>query len=198
MPRQVDHQARRQAICDAVLLAAVREGFGQVTIRRVAAEAGASTSVVTHYVAGREELLRLTVRREVARRQAQLEALLAGVRPEGRLRAVIEWSVLGLDETTHRAWLALVVGAQTEPVLRRELDGFNAWWDTLLARCIRQLGAPSGLPADTLVDAINVVVDGMIMARFEEAEPWPSPRHRRTLDALLRSILLPPGQDGEC
>ncbi len=190
MPRHVDHDARRETICEAVRDIAIRDGFGEVTIRRVATHAGASTSVVTHYVPGRDELIRSAVSREVAVRQSELEGAVAGIRGTAGLRAVVEWAVLSPAEDAHRFWLAVVVGAQSEPVLRAELDGFNRWWSVLLARLAAQMEPPPANP-NLLIDAIDVVVDGMIFAGFDGGESWPIERRRRALDALLAPVGLP-------
>lgn len=184
MPRQVDRSARLETVRDAVVEIATQEGFAAVTIRRVAAHAGASTSVVTHYVSSREELLRIAVRGEVAARRAQAEAAVEGRTGAPAVRALVEWAVLGPGDDGHRFWLALVVGAQTEPVLRQELDGFNRWWGALLARCSAQMAPPPADPA-ALADALDVVVDGLVLAGFEERAAWPVSRRRRVLDALL-------------
>ena len=57
MPKQVDHQARRQEIADAVLRLAASQGLDAVTLRHVAAEAGVSMGRVQHYFATKDEML---------------------------------------------------------------------------------------------------------------------------------------------
>lgn len=189
MPRQVDRSTRLDALCDAVHDLAAEEGFGAVTIRRVAARTGASTSTVTHYVAGRDELVRAAVRRETARRRAPLDERAASLRGAAGVRAVVEWAVLGRTDAAHRFWLALVVGAQSDPVLREELDAFNRWWCDLLDRLVADLD-PSPAEPRTLVDALTVVVDGLVLAGFDDAEPWGRDRRRRTVDLLLAPLGL--------
>jgi len=187
VPRQVDHVARLDAIHDAVEQVAARDGFGAVTIRRIAAHAGASTSVVTHYVPSRDDLVRSAVRRAITVRQAQLDDLVGPVRGSEGLRAVVRWAVLGPTDLTHRFWLAILLGAQSDPVLRSELDAFNRWWSALLRRLVREMDPPPSDP-HALIDAVDVIVDGMILAGFEERAPWPDDRRRRTLDLLLAPL----------
>lgn len=184
MPRQVDHDARLATLSGAVRAIAIRDGFGAVTIRRVAAEAGASTSVVTHYVPSRDELIRSVVSREVTARQDEMERAVQGLRGAAGLRAVVEWAVLGPADDAHRFWLAVVVGAQSDHVLRAELDGFNLWWSALLNDLVAQMEPVPAAP-DLLVDAVDVVVDGMIVVGFDGRESWSVQRRRRVLDALL-------------
>ena len=52
MPRQVDGESRDRDIRDATLRVIASHGVSGVTIRRVASELGASTSVVTHFTRG--------------------------------------------------------------------------------------------------------------------------------------------------
>lgn len=187
MPRQVDHRARLAAIQDAVEDLAAREGFSAVTIRRIAAHAGASTSIVTHYVPSRDELVRAVVRRGITARQTQLDDLVGNLRGADGLRAVAQWAVLGPTDQSHRFWLAIVLGARSDSVLRTELDAFNQWWCALLGRLVNDMN-PDPIDPCALIDAIDVVVDGMILAGFEEQAPWPDDRRRRTLDLLLAPL----------
>lgn len=187
MPRQVNPADRLQLIHEAVIAIAVESGFAAVTIRAVAQRIGASTSAVTHYVSSREVLLGNSVRQELARQQAAAENAIAGLEDAAALRAFIEWAVLDRDEPTHRLWLSLVLGAATDPVLRAELDRFNAWWHGQIQGRIDHIR-----PADSevLVDLLNVLVDGLIVTAFDAGRPWQHDRRARMLDAVWRSIKL--------
>lgn len=185
MPRHVNSADRRALIEDAVIAIATGSGFAAVTIRAVALHIGTSTSAVTHYVENREELLRDAIQREIARGQAEAEAAVVGLDSAAALRAFIEWAVLGRDETDHRLWLALVVGAANDPVLRAELDRFNQWWSGRLQTWIEGVRpADSGVTADLL----NVLVDGLIVTAFDAGQPWPPDRRAKLLDTVWRSL----------
>ena len=57
MPRPLgDHDARRREVAEAVLRVLATRGFAGLTIRAVAAELEATTGVVTHYFATKDEL----------------------------------------------------------------------------------------------------------------------------------------------
>lgn len=58
MPKFVDPQARRDEVLAAAWRVIEREGIQGATIRAIAAEAGASTAVVTHYFRNKEDVLR--------------------------------------------------------------------------------------------------------------------------------------------
>lgn len=182
MPRQVDHAARLAAVSDAVVAIAAERGFAAVTIRAVADHLRASTSVVTHYVSSRDELLRLAVRRELEVRRAQAERAMAeGPHP---LRALVRWAVADLQDQVHRFWLSLLIAAPTEPVLRAELDGFNAWWGEHLRGLVQRSGVAD---PEVVADTLDVVVDGLVTAGFEDLD---AVRRDRVLDRVWSALGL--------
>lgn len=187
MPRQVNHEDRRALVEEAAIAIAIESGFAAVTIRAIAERMGASTSAVTHYVGSREELLRNAIRRELDLRREEAEAAIAGLEDAVALRAFIEWAVLGPDEASHRRWLALVLGAASEPLLRIELSLFNMWWSQQIHERIARLR-----PADPVLteDLINVLVDGLIITSFDMGQPWPAERRLKVLDTVWRALGL--------
>ena len=60
--RHSDHDKRRREIADVAVRLIAREGLEAVTVRRIAAEVGYSTTVVTHYFKNKHELLLWTYR----------------------------------------------------------------------------------------------------------------------------------------
>lgn len=182
MPRSVDSAARIDALAAAVADIAAESGFTAVTIRAVAHRIGASTSAVTHYASSRDDLLRGTVSREIDRRTAAAEHAIGSATGRAGLRALLEWAVLAPGERGHRLWLALVLAAPVEPVLRAELDRFNTWWD---ARVREFLADEGGAGA---ADLIAVVVDGLVITGFDDGTPWSIGRRTAVLDALWREL----------
>lgn len=92
MPKQVDHEARRAAISDAVVRLLAQEGLEAVSLRNVAAEAGVSTGQVQHYFPSREAMMefalrtiagRVALRIEAAGPEADPRRLLAALLPTG-------------------------------------------------------------------------------------------------------------------
>ena len=71
MPKVVDHEERRGEVAAAVWRIVSRDGLEAATVRRVAAETGMSTSVVSHYFAGKDDLLRLAFRIAARKRSRQ-------------------------------------------------------------------------------------------------------------------------------
>ncbi|MER8036404.1 TetR/AcrR family transcriptional regulator [Streptomyces hydrogenans] len=185
MPRQVDHAARLAAVEDAVVAIAGDAGFDAVTIRAVAGRVGASTSVVTHYVGSREELLCNAVRRELDSRRSEAEAASRGLDGEAALRAMVEWAVLSPTERSHRFWLALVLHTAGQPTLRGELNRFNQWWNQRIERLLHEAGSAD--PAKE-ADLISLFVDGIVVSGFDAGEPWTPERRTKLLDAVWATL----------
>ncbi|HEY0701005.1 MAG TPA: TetR/AcrR family transcriptional regulator [Micromonospora sp.] len=56
-PARTDHDARRHDVSEAVWRVLAEHGFAGLTLRAVATAMGASTGLVTHYFAGKRELV---------------------------------------------------------------------------------------------------------------------------------------------
>jgi AcrR family transcriptional regulator len=82
MPKEVDHDERREELLEAVWRVIARDGMEGTTIRGIAKETGWSTGVLSHYFADKDEIvtsaLRLAYERIATRWDQKLEGL-AGV-----------------------------------------------------------------------------------------------------------------------
>jgi AcrR family transcriptional regulator len=83
MPKEVDHDERREELLEAVWRVIARDGMEGTTIRGIAKETGWSTGVLSHYFADKDDIigsaLRLAYERIGARWEAKLRDL-TGVR----------------------------------------------------------------------------------------------------------------------
>lgn len=187
MPRQTDHGARREALCAAVCEIARRDGFHAVTVRAVSAALGASTSAVTHYYASRDDLVGAAVRRELDAFRETVAAAVAGRHGTDALLALVTAAVVTAPGEARGLWLGIVEGARRDAVLRRELAGFNAFWDARVARHAAE-AAPDPVRRAALVDAVDVVTSGLVSLSFEDEE-WDEPRRRALVAGLLGPLL---------
>lgn len=187
MPRSVDHDARRSAIDNAVIAIASESGFAAVTVRAVSLHIGSSTSVVTHYVKSRNDMLRNAVRSEVDARITDADAAIGSREGSAGLRALLEWAVLGPVTRGHRFWLAAVLGSATQPLVRAELDRFNTWWATRVRGLLSQTAVDD---PDLAADTLNVLVDGLVVNSFYEGSPWVVKRRAALLDSIWNALGL--------
>lgn len=93
MPKQVDHQARREAIAHALWRVVDEQGWSKATMREVAREAGVSLGQLQHYFSSRAEMLAFGVEcaaEETTRRIGeQLEELSQPPHPRDALRVIL-------------------------------------------------------------------------------------------------------------
>jgi AcrR family transcriptional regulator len=83
MPKDVDHDERREELLEAVWHVIARDGMERATIRAIAKETGWSSGVLAHYFADKDDIigsaLRLMYERIAARWEVKLEGL-SGIR----------------------------------------------------------------------------------------------------------------------
>jgi AcrR family transcriptional regulator len=79
MPKEVDHDARREQLLEAVWVVIARDGLEGATIRRIAKETGWSAGVLAHYFADKDEILESALRLAYERINARCDEKLQGL-----------------------------------------------------------------------------------------------------------------------
>ena len=126
MPKIVNHEERRKRLVDAVWSLAVRGGIEQVTLRKVADEAGVSMGQVQHYYSSMQALIRDALDRAVRAVNANIEneVRAAGeTSPEAVLRTCLH-ALTSADQESMRLMrfsLAAVGRAVSDPTMARVL-----------------------------------------------------------------------------
>jgi AcrR family transcriptional regulator len=195
MPRAVDPLERRSKVAAAARAVIARDGLDGASVRRVAAEAGSSTTVVTHYFADKQALLAAAVEDAYAavtgRMAAHVEAGPGGL---PTLRAVL-LEALPLDAGRAgeaRVWMAFWSAASTRPALREVQRAGYREWRELVARVLEEAVERGQVVAD--VDATSVgeqlmcLVDGLLMQATLEPQRLPAHRQVSFLDAALAQL----------
>jgi AcrR family transcriptional regulator len=124
MPRVVDHDERRAAIAAALFRVVRRDGIHAVSVRTVAAEAGASPSALRHYFTSQDELLAFALQAVVDRVRARLVPLLPTLSGREGALTILE-QMLPLDATRRgetEVYFAFAARAQPDSALRRIRD----------------------------------------------------------------------------
>lgn len=190
MPRIVDAEERRGALCDAVVMIAADGGLGAVTVRSLAQRVGGSTTAITHYVGGREELVVMAVEREARRWRTRFEGKLRERSGLERLRVLATEATIGVTEIEQRAWVAFATAAVLDPLVRRALASFDDWWDAELRQSLRECGL-RGSALDRTQVAIDALVTGLVFSRATTTS-WSKPRARREIERLIDLVALAP------
>jgi AcrR family transcriptional regulator len=140
---------RRQAIVDAALAVARRQGLGATTVRDVAAEMGTSSGLIHHYFASMDDVLAAAFEHaavaDLERARTRIDT--AGRAP-ARLDAFIESYAPGHADWTMQLWLDAWSEAARRPALQRVSRALNREWQAMV-RSIIEAGIERG---DFVVD----------------------------------------------
>ncbi|MDG4827649.1 TetR family transcriptional regulator C-terminal domain-containing protein [Asanoa sp. WMMD1127] len=185
MPKRVDPTERRTLIADALMRVAAQRGLEAVSLRHVAAEAGATTGLVQHYFRTKDEMMLFALEVVSDRTEARIGAAVGALGPDPAPRDLVRAMVtqmLPLDEERRadgKVALAFLAYAATRPsvaeVQRRGALGLRDFFATLL---------PTGA-ATTLL----ALVEGLGL--YMLSGTYPAEVALRTLDDFLDAAFSP-------
>ncbi|MGW0915337.1 TetR/AcrR family transcriptional regulator [Streptomyces sp. NPDC002784] len=186
MPIDVDEVQRREAIAEATLAVAARDGARAVTIRAVAKELGGSTAMVTNYVPTRMALITNAVRAAESRWRTDLEARVQDLTGANRLRATVEWhlSTEPEDLLLRMLWVEMLSSAHADPggVDRQEPRETR---QEFLEASIDAGVADAALAADVL----SLLTRGYYISSIEEPGHWTPERAGRVAKAVVNALM---------
>jgi AcrR family transcriptional regulator len=187
MPKEVDHDERRDEILGAVAGVLADAGLRGLTIRSLAARLGGSPSMVTHYYRTRHSLLADIGPWILNKWQAEIESLL-GVEqdPAVQLRSVLAWLLPLTPESLveEKAGLSLLAGTESDTAavlgLREELDS----WVRDLVRS-HLVAVVDDAVVEPSLDLLYAGTRGITVCACEAPDAWPPERQMAVLDDLL-------------
>lgn len=194
MPRNVDHGKRREEVVEAARRVILREGIEAATTRAIAREAGYSNGVLTHYFAGKDDIMVSALR---SSRRRVVERLRGGLAGRGGMAALRELLLgdLPLDDERVRE-RGLEVGfwsrSLTSPaVLRAQRAGAED-----LRRLVRDLLDAAARAGEIrthedlgdVTDRLLALVDGLSVHRLLYPDRLGADRLERLLGAEIDRI----------
>jgi AcrR family transcriptional regulator len=188
MPPRGDHDARRREVSEAVWRVLAARGFGQLTLRAVAAEMGVSTGLLTHYFPTKKALVQYA--HDVAEERTSSRAL--RVPPaEGlpALRAAL-MDVLSLTPEAlamNRVWVSFWDAAIGDPELgASEKARYERWRGKLRphAEAAVARGEISGAVED-IVACAAAFAHGVVVQALFDPDRFPPARQVQLLDNFL-------------
>ncbi|NLP84914.1 TetR/AcrR family transcriptional regulator [Microbacterium sp. CFH 90308] len=154
MPKQVDHDQRRQAIAEALWQVVDQQGWSRATMREVAREAEVSLGQLQHYFSSRQEMLTFALDRAAEQTSGRVERAIAAhsqpPHPREALQIVLtEMLPLHADSRpTSRLQVAFVLEALHDPQLRSQARAGLQAGRERVAQIIRSAIADGSIPAD--------------------------------------------------
>ncbi|MCX2182859.1 TetR family transcriptional regulator C-terminal domain-containing protein [Streptomyces sp. SKN60] len=176
MPKQVDPEARRREVVDALFRVVVREGLQRASLRNVADEAGLNIGSLRHYFASQQELMRFAMQSMLDRVGARLLERVAdmgelGSRPYAeqlRLATGLLAELLPLDERRRAevtVFLDFNTAARTDPAFadlsRRTAEGARGLVRRVLGRLDATGALRPGLDLDVETERLASLLDGL-------------------------------------
>lgn len=194
MPREVDHERRRQQVVKIATELVAKGGLKALTVRDVAKAAGYSTAIVSHYFEDKGDLLLSTYQAAVARAARRIATALKSDPSslEGGLKAILP--ITPAQRRDWRLWVAFWGMAVAEPAFENEqrqrvndaLAVFEGIFTMRKARGLIAADADCNLLARQTISLINGL---SIQALFDPAH-WPL----ETQLATILSALEPQNQ----
>jgi AcrR family transcriptional regulator len=198
MPKVVDHDQRRRELLEATAAVIAAEGIQAATVRRIAAECGCTTGLVTHYFAEKDELV-IGALRQV--NSVSAERMLARARRASgleALRAVLMecLPLTGAARQEWHVWLSFWGVAWTSAALSAEHRVHYEVWRASIHNALRdaaRLGQTKpGLDLREATDRLVALVDGLgLQAMYEPRRLTPA-RVIAMIDAQLADFAVEP------
>lgn len=194
MPKVVDHNERRRQIAEAACRVIQRDGIDRVTVRTVAAEAGVSRGVMTHYFADVDQLYLYTLdvisdvgldqlSSHSPRNLKQLIDALAETLPS-------EPDTASASAVWVSLWGRTIGQPDFATAMRARWNDWRRAVSTLLTTAEAQGVLPKGAVTEDAVDDIVVTIDGINFQAGLSPERWPAKRQRKKLRELINRHFL--------
>ena len=181
----VDHNARRRRIAEVTADVIAREGLEAATIRRISAELGGPTKIITYYFSDKQELLRFTwehmaelYHEKVSHGPAHIiDCLLAMTTADEK--SVMRWRVYVAfwDRATRDSEFARIQRSHLDMTLK------------LLGNIVRAID-PNRTDAERISLLLNALVQGISLQSLVDPARWPPERIRVALTEQV-AMLLP-------
>jgi AcrR family transcriptional regulator len=199
VPARGDHDARRQQVSEAVWRVLAARGFGQLTLRAVAADMGVSTGLLTHYFPTKKALVQYA--HDVAEeRTSGRELRVAPAEGLSALRAAL-LDVLSLTPEAvamNRVWVSFWDAAIGDPELgASETARYQRWRGKLRPHVVAAVarGEISG-EVDDIVASAAALVHGLVVQALFDPARFPPDRQIRLLDNFLAHLVRRPSIGG--
>ncbi len=177
MPKIGAEASRKAALVDAAIAAVGRTGTQEVTVARIARDAGMSPALAHHYFGSKSQMLVAAMRHILALYGESVRRALADAPPDRRAEAIIAASLdsAHFDRDTTAAWLNFYPLTLTEPDAARLLAIYHR---RLRSNLLHALRPRAGAQAARLAETLGALIDGVYLRAVIDARgPAPAEAH---------------------
>lgn len=184
----VDHDERRRRIAEVTVDVIAREGLEAATIRRIAAELGGPTKIITHYFADKQELLVWAYRSLAEQSERYLTEVIARD-PTDIVSALM--AMTAVDESQTLLWRVYIAfwDRAARDLFFAELQRTQI--NLALKRIAEIIRARNGEREDveSVSQRLNALVQGISLLALADKERWSPERVRGTLADEVEVVL---------
>ncbi|RRJ64277.1 TetR family transcriptional regulator [Paenibacillus oralis] len=193
MPKQVDHDQRKQTIAEATWRVILQQGMEGASVRNIAKEAGLSAGALRHDFSSQEELLRYAMNLVKEKAAARIKAILTLELPpkEKVLRTLLE--IVPTREETRaemEVWMAFTT------YFRHKQTGFDAQHDGIyqlmqyLIAYLEQQGLlETGADQELEAERLYALIDGIALHALLDSQRLGAGKISRILEYHLNSMM---------
>ena len=184
----VDHDERRRRIAEVTVDVIAREGLEAATIRRIAAELGGPTKIITHYFADKQELLVWAYRSLAEQSERYLTEVIA--RDPTDIVGVL-MAMTAVDESQTLLWRVYIAfwDRAARDLFFAELQRTQI--NLALKRIAEIIRARNGEREDveSVSQRLNALVQGISLLALADRERWSTERVRGALADEVEVVL---------
>lgn len=186
-----DHDQRRRTIAKAAADIIAREGIDAATIRRIAAQLGYSTKIVTTYFETKQELLLWAYRSIFDRGMRQFD--LSVLRDPADLAGSLFWLTAAHDKglSCWRIYVAIWNRASYDPVFAAEQRRWNGNALRSIASAVADRNADCA-DRQSAAQLLSAIVQGISFQILLDPDCWTEDRVRSALTQQVERLLGPP------
>jgi len=185
-----NHELRRGRIAEIVLQVIIKDGLEAATVRRIAAEVGYSTAVVTYYFADKNDLLLAAFRALGEKNRAKYDEFIAAEPPD-----LVSYllSMSALEPSDGSAWRACIAFWDRAMRDERFAEELRRWIGQVLNRIERfvmELEPQCAQPRRAAIQLFDLV-QGLSTHLLFDAECWTMDQIRESLRREIAALVRP-------
>ena len=186
--RAFDDESRRQSVAEVAVQVIAEEGLDAATIRHIAAKAGFSTTIITHYFIDKDELLMLAFQ-HISNLARERLAAVTDKRPDDLLGALM--TMTALDEKSYQGWrvyIAFWQKAGQDPAFAAvQQESINRTLTQIETMLRARFGDRSDIPR--MARHLIALVQGIAIQQLFDPPTWTPDSIEQTLSREIQFLL---------